>query len=82
MFQTMPFVHLHTVEGLLGPAQKAELMERFTLALIDIEGGGDPTFRQQVWIRIDEQPAPGWQIGTLRPTVAQIESFAAQRSQS
>lgn len=78
----MPFVHLQTVEGLLGPAQKAELMERFTQALIDIEGGGDPALRQHVWIVIDERPATDWQLGPLRPTPAQIQALAAQRGRA
>lgn len=29
----MPFLHLHTTEGLLSPSQKTALMERFTQAL-------------------------------------------------
>lgn len=75
----MPYVHLQTVTGVLTPAQKTELMERFTQALIDTEGGGDPAFRQFVWVCIDEQPAAHWQLGTLRPTAAQIEALVAQR---
>lgn len=75
----MPFLHLHTTTGLLSPAQKTELMERFTQALIDTEGGGDPAFRQYVTVCISEQAAEHWQLGTLRPTTAQIQALAAQR---
>lgn len=75
----MPFLHLHTVQGLLSPTQKTELMERFTQALIDTEGGGDPAFRQFVTLCITEQPAEHWQLGSLRPTAAQIQALVAKR---
>lgn len=75
----MPFLHLHTTEGLLSPSQKTDLMERFTQALIDTEGGGDPAFRQFITLCITEQPAEHWQLGSLRPTTAQIQALLAQR---
>ena len=64
----MPYLHLHTVKGLLSPEQKRTLMDRFIELLIEIEGGGNPDFRKHVWIRIEEDEPEQWQIGELRPT--------------
>ena len=69
----MPYLHLHTVKGLLSPEQKRTLMDRFTELLIEIEGGGNPNFRKHVWIRIEEDEPEQWQIGELRPTADLIQ---------
>jgi 4-oxalocrotonate tautomerase len=75
----MPLLNLQTIKGLLTPEQKTYLMERFTELLIETEGGGDPSFRNMVWIRIDEQEPENWQIGEQRPTASQIAGFVATR---
>ncbi|XGO53685.1 4-oxalocrotonate tautomerase [Klebsiella pneumoniae] len=48
--------------------------------LVEIEGLGDPQFRQSVWIRIDEHDPEQWSLGGVQPTAAMIAAkFAAAR---
>lgn len=75
----MPYFNLRTVKGLLNEEQKRYLMEKFTDLLVEVEGCGDPDFRQMVWIRIDEQEPENWQIGTMRPNKEQIVGFVQLR---
>ena len=48
----MPFVNVQTIKGIMTAEQKSELLRRMTDLLVEIEGQGDPQFRQSVWIRI------------------------------
>ncbi|HAT4985950.1 TPA: 4-oxalocrotonate tautomerase [Serratia marcescens] len=68
----MPFVNVQTVKGMLDEGQKSELLARITDLLVEIEGRGDPAFRQSVWVRIDEHAPEQWSLGGLQSTVAMI----------
>ncbi|EXC27175.1 hypothetical protein J569_0558 [Acinetobacter sp. 907131] len=46
---------------------------------MEIEGKGNPAFREHVWIRIDEHPPEHWQLGSLRPTKEMIELITASK---
>lgn len=59
----MPLLTLKTVEGLLTPEKKAELHERLTDLLVDIEGDGDRDFAKYVVINITEEPAEHFSAG-------------------
>jgi len=50
----MPFVNIKTMKGVLSEAQKTELHSRITDVMIEIEGRGNPQFRNYVMIMIDE----------------------------
>ncbi|KAA8733271.1 4-oxalocrotonate tautomerase [Acinetobacter qingfengensis] len=69
----MPFIHIQTIEGLLSKENKAELFERLTDLFVEIEGRGQASFRNHVWIRIDEYAPEQWQLGQLRPTKEMIQ---------
>ena len=71
----MPYVNVRTVAGALDDADKKELLDRITQALVDIEGGGNPAFRQFVWVSIEEVPGTSWSIGGMQPTAEQIHAF-------
>ncbi|WP_287912157.1 tautomerase family protein [Acinetobacter sp.] len=64
----MPFINIQTIEGLLDENSKAELFKRITELFIEIEGKGNPSFQEHIWIRIDEYPPEQWQLGRMRPT--------------
>lgn len=64
----MPFVRVSTVRGMLDHGKKQELKQRLTDVLVDIEGGGDPAFRQFVWVQIEEEEAENWCIGGVNAT--------------
>ena len=50
----MPFVNIKTMKGALTEAQKTELHTRITDLMIEVEGRGNPQFRNYVMIMIDE----------------------------
>jgi 4-oxalocrotonate tautomerase len=50
----MPFVNIKTMKGVLTESQKTELHSRITDVMIEIEGMGNPQFRNYVMIMIDE----------------------------
>ncbi|MDB0282219.1 MULTISPECIES: tautomerase family protein [Acinetobacter] len=75
----MPFINIQTIEGLLDKDSKAELFKRITDLFLEIEGKGNPAFREHVWIRIDEYPPEQWQLGSLRPTKEMIELMTSEK---
>lgn len=70
----MPFVHVHTITGILSDSQKAEMLRRITDLMVEIEGRGDPSFRSSVWVKIDELVPSQWRIGGVVPTPGMIAS--------
>ncbi|OGB23645.1 MAG: 4-oxalocrotonate tautomerase [Burkholderiales bacterium RIFCSPLOWO2_02_FULL_57_36] len=75
----MPYLNLRTAKGMLSDEQKQTLMDRFTDALVEIEGGGNPEFRKMVWIQIEEGEPGQWQTGEIRPSPESVASFVKRR---
>lgn len=60
----MPMVQLTHVKGSLTEAQKADLSERMTHVLLEIEGGADtPAGRSIAWVLFNEVEAATWAVG-------------------
>lgn len=64
----MPYVTISTVRGILDAAQKKKLLERVTDLMVEVEGQGDPEFRRNVWVRIEEQEPAHWSLGGMQLT--------------
>ena len=64
----MPYVTISTVRGILDAGQKKTLLERVTDLLVEVEGQGNPDFRRNVWVRIEEQEPSHWSLGGMQPT--------------
>ncbi|MBR0881008.1 4-oxalocrotonate tautomerase [Bradyrhizobium japonicum] len=64
----MPYVTISTVRGILDAGQKKTLLERVTDLLVEVEGQGNPDFRRNVWVRIEEQEPAHWSLGGIQPT--------------
>lgn len=64
----MPYVTISTVRGILDAGQKKTLLERITDLLVEVEGQGNPDFRRNVWVRIEEQEPAHWSLGGMQPT--------------
>jgi 4-oxalocrotonate tautomerase family enzyme len=75
----MPFVNVRTLKGALDPDQKRELQERLTDVLVAVEGGGNPVFRQFVWVMIEEEDASHWMIGGVVPSLEQLRALRQAR---
>ncbi len=60
----MPMVTVDCLKGQLSAAQKADLAEELTQALLVIEGGGDTPFaRTGSWVRFRETDRADWFVG-------------------
>lgn len=68
----MPFIAISTVRGVLDTAQKQTLLERITDLMVEIEGQGNPDFRRNVWVKIEEQEPSHWVAGGMIPTSEMI----------
>ncbi len=64
----MPYVTISTVRGILDAAQKKTLLERVTDLMVEVEGQGNPEFRKNIWVRIEEQEPSHWSLGGMQPT--------------
>jgi len=48
--------------------QKKVLLERVTDLMVEIEGQGNPDFRRNVWVKIEEGEPASWSLGGMIPT--------------
>ncbi len=64
----MPYITISTVRGILDAAQKRALLERVTDLMVEVEGQGNPEFRRNVWVKIEEQEPAQWSFGGMMPT--------------
>ena len=68
----MPFVTITTVRGILDASQRKALLERVTDLMVEVEGQGNPEFRRNVWVKIEEQEPSQWSLGGMQPTPEMI----------
>jgi 4-oxalocrotonate tautomerase len=71
----MPLVDIEVIEGVFDDAQKAEMIDKVTEAMIDVEGEG---MRGVTWVRVIEIRSGQWGIGGKAPTADQIKAMAAE----
>ena len=71
----MPFAKICTVKDALNTDEKRILKEKITDALVEIEGGGNPDFRQHVWVVIEEIDGENWSVGGMEPSAEMIQSI-------
>ncbi len=70
----MPFVTVRTLKGALDEAQKETLQKRITDLLVEIEGRGSESFRQFVWVLIEEEEPSNWSLGGHQLSLAALEA--------
>jgi 4-oxalocrotonate tautomerase len=68
----MPYVTISTVRGILDTAQKQALLTRVTDLMVEVEGQGNPDFRRNVWVKIEEGEPASWSLGGMIPTAEMI----------
>jgi 4-oxalocrotonate tautomerase len=70
----MPFVNVKLIEGVFSDAQKHELIERLTDAMVSVEG---ENMRKVTWVTLEEVKSGDWGIGGDAVTTAAIKALAA-----
>ena len=70
----MPMVNIEVIKDVFTPAQKRELIEKVTEAMIAVEG---EALRGVTWVRIQEFEQGNWAIGGKPLSAQDIHDLAA-----
>ncbi|MBW3096460.1 tautomerase family protein [Pseudohoeflea coraliihabitans] len=70
----MPLVDIEVIEGVFDTAQKAQMIEKVTNAMVEVEG---EAMRGVTWVRVKEVRSGQWGIGGNTPSAADIKAMAA-----
>ena len=69
----MPLVTIDVIKNVFTPAQKEELIEKVTAAMIEVEG---ENLRPVTWVRINEFEGGDWAIGGQRLGAGDVQAMA------
>ena len=75
----MPLVNIEVIENVFTPAQKKEMIEKVSEAMISIEG---EALRPYTLVKIDEVKDGNWSVGGKIVTAERRPSLATDESQS
>lgn len=70
----MPLVDIEVIEGVFDQTQKAQMIEKVTNAMVEIEG---EAMRGVTWVRVKEVRSGQWGIGGNTPSAQDIKAMAA-----
>jgi 4-oxalocrotonate tautomerase len=70
----MPLINVKLIEGVFDAAQKREIVEKLTEALVSIEG---ENMRPVTWCVVEEVHSGDWGIGGHTLTTADVKNLAA-----
>lgn len=70
----MPLVTVDVIKDVFTPAQKQDIIERVTNAMVAVEG---ESLRGVTWVRINEIEEGDWAIGGQCLTAASVHAMAA-----
>jgi 4-oxalocrotonate tautomerase len=73
----MPFVNIKTIEKTLTDAQKKDMIQKVTDAVVSVEG---ENMRPVTWVVIEEVLSGDWGIGGKSLTSADVKKLAAGKS--
>jgi 4-oxalocrotonate tautomerase len=73
----MPLVTIDVIKDVFTPAQKRELIERVTDAMIAVEG---EALRAVTWVRIMEVEQGDWAIGGQPLSAGDVQAMAASNA--
>ena len=68
----MPLVDIAVIKGVFSEDDKAEMIERVTNTMVEIEG---EALRGVTWVRVVEVEEGSWGIGGKRPSAADIQAM-------
>ncbi len=68
----MPMITVQAIENVFTDAQKREIIEKITDAMVSIEG---PNLRDLTWVKINEIKEGDWGIGGKPLTAADVHAL-------
>ena len=72
--KTMPLIEVHLIEDVFDTAQKQQIIEKLTDAMVSIEG---ENMRSVTWVKISEVASGEWGIGGQALTTGAVKALAA-----
>jgi 4-oxalocrotonate tautomerase len=73
----MPLVQVKVIEGVFSAAQKREMIERVTDAMVAVEG---ENMRPVTWVLVEEVSSGEWAIGGKTLTTSDVKTLAAGKA--
>lgn len=73
----MPLVTIDVIKDVFTPNQKAELIDKVTRAMIEVEG---ENMRSVTWVRIQEFASGDWAIGGQALSSSDVQALAAGKA--
>jgi 4-oxalocrotonate tautomerase len=73
----MPLVDIHIIRDVFTPAQKQQLIEKVTEAMVAVEG---ENMRGVTWVTIEEVESGDWGIGGNALTTGDVHALAAGKA--
>ncbi len=70
----MPFINVKLIEGVFDSAQKRQIVEKLTEAMVSIEG---EAMRSVTWCVVEEVASGDWGIGGNPLTTGDVKALAA-----
>jgi 4-oxalocrotonate tautomerase len=70
----MPLINVKLIEDVFTPAQKREIVERLTDAMVSVEG---ENMRPVTWVIVEEVRSGDWGIGGKPLTTGDVRALAA-----
>jgi 4-oxalocrotonate tautomerase len=71
----MPLVDIQLIRGVFNDAQKREMIEKVTDAMVKVEG---EAMRGVTWVRVQELASGEWAIGGKPLTAADVKALQSQ----
>ena len=72
----MPLIEVHVIENVFDSAQKKQIIEKLTDAMVSVEG---ENMRGVTWVKISEVASGEWGVGGKALTTAAVKELAAGR---
>ena len=73
----MPFINVKLIDGVFSPAQKKQIAEKLTDAMVSIEG---EAMRAVTWVVVEEVKSGDWAIGGKTLTTADVHAIAGRKA--
>jgi 4-oxalocrotonate tautomerase len=73
----MPLITIDVIKDVFSPAQKQDLIEKVTEAVVAVAG---ERLRPVTWVRISEFEQGDWAIGGKRLQAAEVHAMAAGKA--
>ncbi|MFF3443331.1 4-oxalocrotonate tautomerase family protein [Streptosporangium sp. NPDC002721] len=70
----MPLINVKVIEGVFTDAQKTEIVEKLTEAMVGVEG---ENMRSVTWVLVEEVKSGDWGIGGNALTTEAVKAMAA-----